>query len=270
MLLSLNPRLKGTLITEQPDLKVLRVFPEPAVRLAVEDVYRDVYFPERRKRPYVLINMVSSLDGKAVVEGKAGSIGSPTDRAIMSNLRARADAVMIGAGTLRAEKLTLAVPEDLALERASRGLKPQPLAVVATTSGNIPLTQHLLNASPDNLLVFTSPATPCSRLAELSQQASVENPANPREALGILKERYAVHILLVEGGPSLNHVLISEGLVDEIFLTLSPKLLGGEEGGPGPLTILEGLTLDPHRTARFDPISIHLSDGELFLRYSAK
>ena len=247
---------------------MLRLFPEPAVRLTLKDVYRDVSFPERRERPYVLINMVSSLDGKAVVEGKASLIGGPTDRAIMRNLRARADAVMIGAGTLRAEKLTLDVPEDLSLERASRGLKPQPLAVVATTSGNIPLTQHLLNTSPDNLLIFTSPATPCSRLAELARQASVETSASLQETLSLLKQRHAVRILLVEGGPSLNHALITEGLVDELFLTLSPKLLGGKGVGSGPLTILEGLALDPDETAQLNPISIHLSCRELFLRYS--
>ncbi len=186
----------------------------------------------------------------------------------MRNLRARADAVMIGAGTLRAEKLTLDVPEDLSLERASRGLKPQPLAVVATTSGNIPLTQHLLNTSPDNLLIFTSPATPCSRLTELSRRASVETSASLLETLSLLKQRHAVGILLVEGGPSLNHALITEGLVDELFLTLSPKLLGGKGEGSGSLTILEGLALDPDKTAQLNPISIHLSGRELFLRYS--
>lgn len=243
----------------------MRLFPEPAARLAVKDVYRDVPFPKQRERPYVLINMVSSLDGKAVVEGKAGSIGSPTDRAIMSNLRARADAVMIGAGTLRAEKLTLAVPDDLAQERAISGLKPQPLAVVVTTSGDISL-KHLINAPPENLLVLASPVTPCSRLTELSHWASVETSPDLKEALRILKERYAVDVLLVEGGPSLNHALISGCLVDELFLTLSPKLLGGK--GQTTLTILEGLALDPQKSGRPSPISIHLSERELFLRYS--
>ncbi len=252
--------------TELPDRKVLRLFPEPAASLAVEEVYRDVYLPERRARPYVLINMVSSLDGKAVVEGKASSIGSKTDRAIMRNLRTRADAVMIGAGTLRAEKLTLAVPDDLSQERARSGFKPQPLAIVVTTSGDIPLSQHLLNAFPDNLLIFASPAIQRSRLMDLSRQAYVEISPNLKVALNILKERYAIRTLLVEGGPSLNHALISDGLVDEIFLTLSPKLLGGK--GSTTLTIVEGLALDHRKFDPPSPISIHLADGELFLRYS--
>jgi len=79
-----------------------------------------------------------------------------------------------------------------------------------------------------------------------------------------LKKRYGVNVLLVEGGPVLNHALISSGLADELFLTLAPKLLGGER--PGTLTILEGPTLTPHKTEQ-NLISIHLSGEELFLRY---
>src|SRR5215212_8815849 len=98
-----SPRSTGTPISAPPDGEVLRLFPEPAARLATEDVYGGLSFPTREARPYVLINMVCSLDGKASAEdGKSGFIGSPTDRYLMRALRARADAVMIGAGTLRA------------------------------------------------------------------------------------------------------------------------------------------------------------------------
>jgi riboflavin-specific deaminase-like protein len=213
------------------------------VRLAAEEVYRDISFPERGSseespttRPYVLINMVSSLDGKAAVEGKAGSIGSSVDRTLMRTLRAQSDAVMVGAGTLRAEKIRLNVPEDLARARVSRGLEPQPLAVVATTSGNVSLKENLLDYSPDNLVVLASSETPKDTLSALSRLATVEvvpkkieretateeDPVlNPAFALEILKERYNVRVLLVEGGPALNHALISSNLADELFLTLS-------------------------------------------------
>jgi riboflavin-specific deaminase-like protein len=221
--------------------------------------------------------MVASLDGKATVGGKAGAIGSPIDRILMRALRARADAVMIGAGTLRAEKLTLAVPKDLARARASRGLKPQPLAVIATGSGDVPLRENLLDSSPDDLIVLASSEAPRSRLADLSSRAAVEivpgeTTAAPRldltGALETLKKRYAVGVLLVEGGPALNHALVSLGLADELFLTLAPKLLGGER--PGALTILEGPALSPRRSPKPEPISVHLSEGELFLRYALR
>ena len=223
----------------------------------------------------MLINVVASLDGKATVAGKAGSIGSRTDRLLMRALRGRADAVMTGAGTLRAEKLTLAVPGELARSREARGLKPQPLAVVATATGDVPLETNLLGPSRENLLVLASPETPEERLAALSSRASVEvvpkETPGPRldltRALETLKRRYSVGVLLVEGGPALNHALVRAGLADELFLTLAPKLVGGER--PSALTTLEGSALPPRKTGP-ELISVHLSGDELFLRYALR
>lgn len=257
-------RLEGTRITELPDREVTRLLPEPPERLEAVEVYHDVFFPKLEERPYVLVNMVSSLDGKVAVEGMAGSIGSAIDRVVMRNLRAHADAVMIGASTLRAERLTLSVTEDLARQRISLGLKPQPLAVLTTVSGDLPLEDYLLDATSDNLLVFASPLTPSLILKKISSLASVEISTGLPETLQILKERYAIGVLLVEGGPSLNHALVSEGLVDELFVTLSPKLLGGEANSTP--TILEGPTLE--KTIHANLVSIYSASGELFLRYT--
>ncbi len=219
--------------------------------------------------------MVASLDGKATVGGKAGPIGSTIDRVLMRALRAQADAVMVGAGTLRAERLTLAIPEDLAGSRASRGLDPQPLAVVATAAGDVPLRENLLGSSPENLIVLVPSKTPRHRFTALSSHARVEivpEGAAPgaqldlANALETLKGRHAVDVLLVEGGPALNHALVSLGLADELFLTLAPKLLGGERHDA--LTILEGPALPGRQGPKPEPISVHLSEGELFLRYA--
>jgi riboflavin-specific deaminase-like protein len=267
----------------------LRLLPEPTAWLAADHVYEDISFPKAdptARRPYVAINMVSSLDGKAATGGKAGAIGSPADRLLMRTLRARADAVMIGAGTLRAEKLTLAVPESLARARKALGLKPQPLSVVATTTGDLPLQTNLLGPSPENLLVLVPPEISEERLATLSSRAKTEVVVAQRrptdreglvgqkgtrpsldlsEALCTLKRRYAVDVLLVEGGPALNHALISSGLADELFLTLAPKLLGGSR--PEALTILEGPAVPPGKTAP-ELTSLYLFENELFLRYA--
>ena len=218
--------------------------------------------------------MVASLDGKTTVGGKAGSIGSSVDRTLMRTLRARADAAMVGAGTLRAEKLTLAVPENLAKERVSRGLEPQPLAVIATATGDVPLPENLLSFSPDNLLVLVSPDVPEERLAALSLHASVEavsrapganSGLDVNTALEVLKGRYAVEVLLVEGGPALNHALISARLADELYLTVAPKLLGGKS--PDALAALEGPILGSQKRPKPKLISVHLCGQELFLRY---
>jgi len=254
---------------------VLRLFPGPAVRLAAREVYQDISFPIREERPWVVINMVTSLDGKASVGGKASPIGSPLDRILMRGLRARADAVLIGAGTLRAEKLRLDVPEEFARQRVARGLKPQPLAVVATSNGDLPIETNLLAASPESLLVMVSSEIPHWRIDALSSGAVVEEIA-PRnqgghpdmgKALELLKERYQADVLVVEGGPVLNHALVSAGLVDELFLTLAPKILGGDRSDTS--TVLEGPVLPALDKAEAALISAYLSQGsELFLRYA--
>ena len=220
--------------------------------------------------------MVASLDGKTTVDGKAGSIGSSVDRTLMRALRARADAAMVGAGTLRAEKLSLAIPENLARERASRGLEPQPLAVIVTATGDVPLRENLLSSSPDNLLVLVSPDVPEELLAALSSRGSVEavsrapganSGLNLNAALEALKRRHAVGVLLVEGGPALNYALISAGLADELYLTLAPKLVGGKS--PDSLAALEGPSLvGSQKRPKPKLISVHLCGDELFLRYA--
>ncbi|MDQ3912188.1 MAG: RibD family protein [Actinomycetota bacterium] len=222
----------------------------------------------------MLINMVTSLDGKAAAGGKASPLGSVTDRMVMRNLRARVDAVMIGAGTLRAERLTLAVPEELAEAREARGLKPQPLGVVASTTGKVPLQTNLLGPPPDNFLILVPSGIPEESLAYLSGNVGVEilpeslssGPGfDLKMALKILKEGHAVDVLLVEGGPFLNYALVSSGLVDEFFLTLTPKFLGGELSDT--VTALEGPALSLESSVRPEMVSIHLSGDELFLRY---
>lgn len=223
----------------------------------------------------MLMNMVASLDGKTTTDGKAGTIGSPMDRLIMRTLRARADAVMIGAGTVRAEKLRLDIPDDLAHARTSRGLKSQPLAVIAAGRGDIPLGENLIGSSPANLLILVPPETPQERRAALSTLGCVEVVPRGTEspgldlnaALEILKKRYAVNTLVVEGGPAINHALVLCGLADELFLTLAPMFLGGEK--PGALTMLEGRALAFQKT-KPKLVSIHLSGDELFLRYALR
>jgi riboflavin biosynthesis pyrimidine reductase len=87
-----------------------------------------------------------------------------------------------------------------------------------------------------------------------------------REALRSLKATNGVNGLLVEGGPRLNHSLISQNLADELFLTISPKLLGGLPGEA--LTMLEGNLLPAETRPAPELLSVYLAGSELFLRYS--
>ncbi len=241
--------------------------------MGAESIYADLEIPpaqeergRHRARPYVIINMVASLDGKTTSQGRAARIGSRTDRQLMRTLRSKADAVMIGANTLRAEKLSLG------LDGPSSG--PQPLAIlVSKTGADVPLEANLISREGQSVLMIVAADAPEGAADRLPRGGRLlRAPATPsgevdlEHALSILKAKHAVDSLLVEGGPSLNHSLISQDLADELFLTLAPKLLGGAP--PEALTLLEGHELVPP-TRSPDPqlLSAHLSGNELYLRY---
>jgi 2,5-diamino-6-(ribosylamino)-4(3H)-pyrimidinone 5'-phosphate reductase len=247
--------------------RILRLYPPPSREITAGGVYEDLELPSPERcdpsRPYVIINMVSSIDGKTTLEGKSSRIGSEADRQAMRTLRSKADAVMVGAGTLRAEKLSLG------LDDPSSG--PPPLAVIATRmAADVPLESNLIVGERQNVLVLTTHRAPENLDDRLGERARVLRvPAKPsgaidlEKSLQILRAEHAVDLLLVEGGPSLNHALISGELADELFLTLAPKLLGGTPGEA--LTILDGPVLAGRDT---NLLSAHLAGGELFLRYS--
>lgn len=173
---------------------------------------------------------------------------------------------MVGAGTLRAERLSLG------LDETSAG--PQPLAVILSGRGDVPLDTNLVDHEGQRVLVISSAARASggftrerlgARVETLNIPAAPDGYPDPAEALQALKHDYGVGRLLVEGGPSLNHALISHGLVDELFLTVVPKLLGAN-----PIdakTIITGALPAP---ASLRLVSVHLVADELFLRYALK
>ena len=243
--------------------RTLRLYPLPSVELTGEaEIYRDLELPDTGRggtsRPYVFINMVSSLDGNAARKGKASGIGTTADRRVMRTLRSKADAVMIGAGTLRAEKLSLG------LDAGDDG--PCPLAVILTTTGDVPL-DNLLRYKDQKVLVLLAESaddTAGECLGHYAEVLRVRADGSGRVdlagAIGILRTERAVDRLLVEGGPTLTHATISEGLADEIFITLAPTLLG-TTAAP---TVLGG-DLDEPRDLHL--LSAYLADDEIFLRY---
>lgn len=250
--------------------EILRLYPPPTE--PVTAIYEDLEFPVQSRRgdlskPYVYINMVSSLDGKVAEGGKSGGIGGETDRETMRVLRSKADAVIVGAGALRAEKMSL----------TSEGRRsPEPLAVIVSGSGTLPLEENLLGAERDRTIIVAPESISRERRNTLSRHAHVlvsPTGASGRPDLSktirLLKHSFRVHTLLVEGGPSLNHSLISNELADEFFLTLSPKLIGGDPGDT--LTPIQGPHF-PHPSPQAELLSVHLAgssrETELFLRYS--
>lgn len=240
--------------------KATRLHPPPLHELPAHRIYEDLELPPPGvadfNRPYVILNMVSSVDGKFSIDGKAARIGSRIDRQTMRNLRSHADAVMIGANTLRAERLSLGVDEP------TDG--PQPLAIIATTSGDVPLESNLILAQGQDVLLLCalSAAGDHSAIDEKSGDLDLEH------ALQILKAERGVDVLLVEGGPTLNHALISRGLADELFLTLAPIVVVGDTLSETRAVL--GVASAQQQISTSHLLSVHLADDELFLRYTLR
>jgi riboflavin biosynthesis pyrimidine reductase len=185
---------------------VRRLLPDPADNVSVEeqlDAYRPGE-PAGEERPYVAVNFAATVDGRAAIGGVSGPIGSEADTAMLVGLRTRFDAVMIGHGTMRAE-----------------------------------------------------------RYGEISKRLVVveSGPEGPADLAALLRELRGegVRAVLCEGGPRLHHALWSAGLVDELFLTIAPRLSGGEAPRilEGELPGIEELKL----------AWLLEQDGELFARY---
>ncbi|MDQ3862728.1 MAG: dihydrofolate reductase family protein [Actinomycetota bacterium] len=247
-------------------MKVLRLYPPPGRE--VPSIYENLNLPPAGQqgagRPYVIVNMVSSVDGRTTAEGKAAGMGSGIDRQAMRTLRSKSDAVMIGAGTLRAERLSLGLdPSDAT----------SPLAIIVTDTGDLPVEEHLIVKGGQEVLVLLSNEAPREVVERMGKVARVMRvPADASGAVDLdrgmqaLRAERGVEVVVVEGGPALNHALISRNLVDELFLTVAPELLGGtsSEG----LTLLRGPEIPARDRPTLQLLSVHLAGGELFLRYS--
>lgn len=232
------------------------LFPPPFKEISPEDLYLDISFPEPPPdRPYVFINMVSSLDGKATVSGSASGIGSKVDRQVMNNLRSLSDGIMVGAGTLRAEKISLSVPERLSRLRVSNGKSSQPLAIIVTHDPCLPL-HNLVSSKSHNTLITSS---------LVSYERYERQGLEIQDVLKAIRNSHSIERLLVEGGPSLNQSLLSANLVDEIFLTISRKIIGGSTGDTS--TIVEGTSENLPGGIHQKLVSVNMHQSELFLRY---
>jgi len=211
--------------------------------------------PTAPDRPFLAINMVATVDGRAALNGSAVGIGSTTDHRLLFELRAEADVVLHGAGTVRADPLSARVPSDLVAQRTARGLTPQPIGAIATRTGNLP-PRHPYYESPTLIYVCSDRPVPVDLpTVEILRVGGV------REAVCDLAHR-GVRRVLCEGGPTLNSALFREQLIDEVFLTIAPKLLGGED----PLTVIRGPRFPT--MLRLQLRSLVEVDGELFLRYA--
>ena len=211
-------------------------------------------------RPYLVLNFATTLDGRAAISGKSGAIGSDTDTEMLQRLRTRVDAVMIGAGTMRAERYGRMVSDpEFRSYRESTGLAHDPLAVIVSNRLELPWDAGLFTNGGGECVVFTASGDEPPETATPVTCVRHADGVELDQALHWLRTERGIRSVLCEGGPTLHGRLREGGLADELFLTIAPKIAGGE----GP-RILEGALPDVDRV---DLAWLLESESELFARY---
>lgn len=244
------------------------LWPSPADEIDPVVAYGSDARPAPPDRPWVLANMISSVDGAATdAGGTSGGLGGPADQAVFLAVRSVADVIVAGAGTVIAEdygpaRLTPALQE----RRVDRGQAALPRIAVVTASLRIDPGRRLFrDAAADSrpLILTTARADPDRRraLAAVAEVVEVgDDQVDWALALAALRSRCRAEAVLCEGGPRTNAQLVAEDLLDEVCLTLAPVLVGDAApriaGGP-----------EQGRQHRLRLARVLTADGYLFLRH---
>lgn len=227
--------------------------------------------PPPADRPYVLVNMVMSADGRAVFEGSEQGLGSAVDQRLMRELRANADVVLNGAETFRVSGSSPRLG-DPALEelRRARGKPPLPIGAVLTGSGHLDTARLFFTATDFDGVVFVLETTPPAQREALERTGRkvVELPPQEtiRALLRYLRLVMGCEVLLVEGGPTLNGQFFAHRAVDEYFVTVGPVIVGGTDR---PTPVRTPRPFDRRSAPRLHLLSAvpNPETGEVYCRY---
>jgi riboflavin biosynthesis pyrimidine reductase len=214
-------------------------------------------------RPRVVADMVASVDGRAAVDGRSVALGNAADRTLLRELRCAADAILVGTGTLRAERYASLMDDEQRARRVADGRPEHPIVATVSRRLELPVAEApLFGEAGVPIVVFTeSSAAPPDVAADLRVVRCEPGTLTLTGALRALAADSGVRGVLCEGGPSLLRRLIAEDALDDLLLTVAPLAVGG--AGPG---ILDGGVLGPP-APRLALRDVHRSEDHLFLHY---
>jgi riboflavin-specific deaminase-like protein len=238
-----------------------RLYPRPGETTAEELVAQlDLGSRAPEGRPYVVLNMIATLDGRAALEGHTRGLSSASDRSLFHLLRSAGDALLVGAGTARIERYGKAVKSAELRERRERhGLDPVQPTVIVSGRLLLPSDLPLLQATGAPVVLATAAE---HELEGVEADVKYERTGDDLPLLlARLRSEHGFRSLVCEGGPTLTSYLLAAGLIDELFLSIAPKLVGG---GDEP-TIATGRELP--QPANAELVWLCESDGELFTRW---
>ena len=242
-----------------------QLFPHALDDVDPVELYGDL--PAGGLRPWVRLNMIASIDGATSVEGLSGQLGGPADKRVFFALRSLTDAILVAAGTVRAETYG---PVRLAAEavdaRRARGQADVPSIAVISRSCALDWDTPFFTEATSRPVVITVERAPEENRRRAAAVADVvlagDKDVDLTAAVDALGQRGA-RTVLAEGGPSLNGQLAAANLLDELSLTLSPRLVGGDAR-----RIVHGPALTGSH--QLDLRSVCEDEGFLFLRFQTR
>ena len=238
-----------------------RLLPDPTDRVDTLEAYA---LPDRG-RPHLRVNMVSSLDGAAAVEGRVGILSGTADGTLLHELRSLCDVLLVGAGTIRAEGYgPLELSDEQQRRRLDAGQDAVPRLAVLTRSLDLDLAAPVFTGATARPLVITTERAPATRRDEAAAVADVvvagRDDVDLTVALAELTRR-GLSRVLSEGGPHVLAAMFAADLVDELCVAVAPVVTAGSE-----LRISAGPALDPPRARHL--AHVLEQDEFLFLRYT--
>ncbi|HEY8584446.1 MAG TPA: dihydrofolate reductase family protein [Capillimicrobium sp.] len=208
----------------------------------------------------LVLNMVASADGHTALDGRSGGIrGGQGDRELFHALRAHADAILVGTGTLRAERYGAWIRDERrAAMRADAGLAEPPVGVTLTRRGEVPWGIPLFTSEARTIVYSGVPLEPPPEVTAPVEVVVLDGP-DPAAVVADLRAR-GLRSILCEGGATLNAGLLRAGVVDELHLCVAPQLVGGTD----PLPVVSG---DAGGDTALELLDAYACEGALLLRY---